>query len=27
VPAEAMLATTETYPDVPPIPAHILPLA
>jgi hypothetical protein len=27
VPAEAMLATVETYPNVPPIPAHILPLA
>jgi hypothetical protein len=26
VPSGAMLATVETYPDVPPIPAHILPL-
>ncbi len=27
VPAEAMIAVTEKYPDVPPIPAHVLPLA
>ena len=27
VPSEAMIAITETYPDVPPIAAHILPLA
>jgi hypothetical protein len=26
IPAETMTPTLETYPDVPPIPAHILPL-
>ena len=27
VPAEGMVATIEPYEDVPPIPAHVLPLA
>lgn len=27
VPSEALIATTERYEDVPPIPAHVLPLA